>query len=73
MLFQEADGLEVVGSGLPVSSRSPLPDEREEEDEEQKENQYDSVSRDSRPDVTALCLTYLCSPAELLWRCMRMC
>uniref|UniRef100_A0A8C1MMF4 Mycbp associated protein n=1 Tax=Cyprinus carpio TaxID=7962 RepID=A0A8C1MMF4_CYPCA len=35
----EADGLEVVGSGLPVSSRSPLPDEREDEDEEQKENQ----------------------------------
>lgn len=66
MLFQEADGLEVVGSSLPVSSRSPLLDEREDEDEEQKENQYDSVSRDSRLDVTALCLTCLCSPAELL-------
>ncbi|XP_050977430.1 MYCBP-associated protein isoform X1 [Labeo rohita] len=35
----EADGLEVVGSGLPIASCSPLPDEREDEDEEQKENQ----------------------------------
>ncbi|XP_059409338.1 MYCBP-associated protein [Carassius carassius] len=35
----EADGLEVVGSGLPVSPRSSLLDEREDEDEEQKENQ----------------------------------
>ncbi len=71
MLFQEAEGLEVVGSGLHVSSHSHLPDEREDEDEEQKENQY--VSRDSGPDVTALCLTCLCSPAELLWSCMRTC
>lgn len=44
MLFQEVEGLEVLGSGLSVT-RSPLPDDREEEeeDEEQKENEYDCV------------------------------
>lgn len=70
---QEADGLEVVGSGLPIASCSPLPDEREDEDEEQKENQYDSISCDSLLNLTCLCLTFLHSPPEPLWRRMRMC
>lgn len=62
MLFQEVEGLEVLGSGLSVT-RSPLPDDREEEevDDEQKENEYDSVSCHSHPDVIGLCSCFLSS------------
>lgn len=65
MLFQEVEGLEVLGSGLSVT-RSPLPDNREEEeeDEEQKENEYDSVSCCSYPDVIGLHSRFLPSLSQ---------
>ncbi|XP_043106301.1 MYCBP-associated protein isoform X2 [Puntigrus tetrazona] len=47
----EAEALEVLGSGLPVSSGSPLPDEGEDEDGERKEDRaplalYEDLLRD---------------------------